>query len=79
MRKEFCELHGIEITYSDDDIAFEDTSTAMSILIANDGTIIHNNFEDDPEKTKHFLDEFHRIYKTVTYFRSLDRLEEEAG
>ena len=51
----------------------------MSILIANDGTIIHNNFSDDAEKTEYFLNEFHRIYSTVVYFRSLDNLEEEAG
>ena len=51
MRKEFCEKDGIDITYSDSDIAFEETNTAMSILIANDGTIIHNKFSDDAEKT----------------------------
>jgi hypothetical protein len=44
-RKEFCEKDGILITYTNDDVCFEDCRTAESILISNDGTVIHSNFE----------------------------------
>ena len=74
MRHEYCEKNGVIITYSDSDVAFEERDTAMAILISNDGTIVHNNFPDDPEKTQRFLEDFHRIYSTVCYFRSLDQL-----
>ena len=74
MRYEYCEKKRIMITYTDADIAFEERDTALSILIANDGSIIHNNFSEDKEKTQHFLDDFHRIYPTVCYFRSLDQM-----
>lgn len=74
MRHEYCEKNGILITYSDYDVAFEDCDTAEAILIANDGHIIDNNFADNPEKTRKFLDDFHRIYPTVCYFRSLDQM-----
>ena len=47
MRKEFCEKDGILITYTDNDVCFEDTKTAESILLSNDGTIIHSNFKKD--------------------------------
>ena len=72
MRREYCEKNGIMITYTDTDVAFEERDTAMSILISNDGTILHNNFSEDSDKTQYFLDDFHRIYPTVCYFRSLD-------
>ena len=58
MRHEYCEKNGIIITYSDQDVAFEDRETAMSILISNDGTILHSNFKDDPVKTQYFLDKW---------------------
>ena len=74
MRHEYCEKNGIIITYSDTDVAFEERETAMAILISNDGTILHNNFAGDAEKTERFLEEFHRIYATVCYFRSLDQM-----
>ena len=45
-RKEFCEKDGILITYTNDDVCFEDCRTAESILISNDGTVIHSNFEN---------------------------------
>ena len=74
MRNEYCEKNGIIITYTDKDVAFEDRETAMSILISNTGSIIHNNFSDDPGKTRHFLEDFNRLYPTICYFRSLDQM-----
>ena len=74
MRHEYCEKNGIIITYSDPDVAFEERATALAILISNDGTILHNNFADDSDKTKRFLEDFHRIYLTACYFRSLDQM-----
>ena len=70
MRYEYCEKNGIMITYTDTDVAFEERDTAMSILISNDGSILHNNFLEDKDKTQRFLDDFHRIYPTVCFFRS---------
>ena len=46
MRKEFCEKGGILITYTNDNVCFEDTKTAESILLSNDGKILHSNFDD---------------------------------
>ena len=74
MRNEYCEKNGIIITYTDKDVAFEDRETAMSILISKTGSIIHNNFSDDPEKTRYFLEDFNRLYPTICYFRSLDQM-----
>lgn len=74
MRHEYCEKNGVLITYSDKDVAFEERDTAEAILISNEGKIIDNNFSDDPEKTQKFLEDFHRIYPTVCYFRSLDQM-----
>lgn len=73
MRKEFCEKDGILITYTENDVCFEDCKTAESILIKNDGSIVHSNFDDS--KNKYFQDYFHRIYPAITTFRSLDSLE----
>lgn len=73
MRHEYCEKNGIMITFSDDDVAFEDLESAKSIFISNDGVIIHNNYFDDPEKTKFCLEDFRRIYPTICYFRSLEQ------
>ena len=52
MRKEFCEKDGILITYTENDVCFEDCKTAEAILLNNDGSIIHSNFND--EKNKYF-------------------------
>lgn len=42
-RKEFCEKDGILITYTDENVCFEDINTAESILLKNNGEIIHSN------------------------------------
>ncbi len=73
MRKEFCEKDGILITYTEDDICFEDCKTAESILLKNDGSIIHSNFDD--EKNKYFQDYLKKLYPVITTFRNLDSLE----
>ena len=73
MRKEFCEKDGILITYTEDDICFEDCKTAEAILLNNDGSIIHSNFDDD--KNKYFQEYMKKIYPVITTFRSLDSLE----
>ena len=65
MRKEFCEKDGILITYTENDICFEDCKT--------DGSIIHSNFDD--EKNKYFQGYLIKIYPAITTFRSLDSLE----
>lgn len=72
-RKEFCEKDGILITYTDADVCFEDCKTAESVLISNDGTIIHSNF--DAEKNEFFKEYLKKIYSAITTFRSLDSLE----
>ena len=74
MRHEYCEKNGVLITYTDSDIAFEEIATAESILIDNDGNILHNNFKFDVAKTNKYIEEFHRIYATVVYFRTLDNI-----
>ncbi len=73
MRKEFCEKDGILITYTENDVCFEDCKTAEAILLKNDGSIIHSNFDD--EKNKYFQDYLKKIYPVITTFRSLDSLE----
>ena len=72
-RKEFCEKDGILITYSDKDVCFEDCKTAESILLKNNGSIIHSNF--DNEKNEYFQNYLKKIYPAITSFRSLDSLE----
>ena len=37
MRKEFCSKDGIYISYTDNDVCFEDENTAESILLKNNG------------------------------------------
>ena len=61
MRHEYCEKNGIIITYSDSDVAFEERETALAIMISNDGSILHNNFADDPKKTQSFLEDLQWI------------------
>ena len=73
MRKEFCEKDGILITYTDSDVCFEDCKTAESILLKNDGEIIHSNF--DSEKNENFKKYLKQIYPSITSFRNLDALE----
>ena len=64
------------ITYSDEDVAFEEIDSAKAILISNDGTILHSNFVDDPAKAEKYLNDFHTIYPTVCYLRSLDQMKD---
>jgi hypothetical protein len=73
MRKEFCEKDNILITYTENDVCFEDCKTADAVLLANDGTVIHSNF--DTEKTEYFKEYLKKIYPVITSFRSLDSLE----
>ena len=73
MRHDYCEKNGISITYNDENVCFEDLQSAEAIVFANDGTILINNYND--EKTEFFKEWFQRIYLSITYFRSLDRLE----
>lgn len=72
-RKEFCEKDGILITYTDSDVCFEDCKTAESILLKNNGEIIHSNFDD--QKNKYFQTYLKQIYPGITTFRNLDTLE----
>ena len=73
MRNEFCEKDGILITYTESDVCFEDCKTAESVLIANDGTILHSNFNN--EKNEFFKEYLKKIYPVITSFTSLDSLE----
>lgn len=73
IRKEFCEKDGILITYTDSDVCFEDCKTAESILLKNNGEIIHSNF--DSQKNEYFQAYLKQIYPGITTFRNLDTLE----
>lgn len=73
LRKEFCEKDGIYISYTDNDVCFEDLSTAESILLSNNGEIIHSNFDD--EKNQYFKDYLKQIYPAITAFRNFDEVE----
>ena len=73
MRKEFCEKDGILITYTDNYVCFEDCKTAESILLKNNGEIIHSNF--DKERSEYFRNYLKQIYPGITAFRNLDSLE----
>ena len=73
MRKEFCEKYGILITYTDFDVCFEDCQTAESILLKNNGEIIHSNF--DKERNEYFINYLKQIYQGITAYRNLDALE----
>ena len=72
-RKEFCEKDGILVTYTEKDVCFEDCKTAEAILLNNDGSIIHSNF--DSQKNEFFQTYLKKIYPAISYFRSLDSLE----
>ena len=73
MRNEFCEKDGILITYTDSDVCFEDCKTAESILLKNDGEILHSNF--DQKRNEYFSNYLKQIYQGITAFRNLDALE----
>ncbi len=73
MRKEFCEKDGILITYTENDVCFEDCKTAESILLKNDGTIVHSNFNDD--RNLFFQEYLKKIYSEISNFRNLDDLK----
>ncbi len=72
-RKEFCEKDGILITYNDENVCFEDQKTAEAILIKNDGTVIHSNFDEN--RTEYFKKYFKQIYNSIMALRNLDALE----
>ena len=76
MRKEFCEKDGIYISYTNDDVCFEDITTAESILLKNNGEIIHSNFDEEKNQffQKHLFKEGQYIdfeNQTKLYFRLL--------
>ena len=73
MRKEFCEKDGILITYTNDNVWFEDIKTAESILLTNDGKILHSNF--DESKNSYFINYLKQIYPAITTYRTFDSLE----
>ena len=72
-RKEFCEKDGILITYTSENICFEVLKTAESILLKNDGEIIHSNF--DEEKNEYFKKYLKQIYPAITAYRTFDSME----
>ena len=67
MRREFCEKDGIMITYTDSDVCFEDCKTAESILLKNNGEVIHSNFTK--ERDEYFKGYLKQIYSGITAFR----------
>ena len=69
MRKEFCKKDGILITYTANDVCFEDCKSAEAILLKNDGTIIHSNFDD--EKNVYFQEYLKKIYPEITCLQNL--------
>lgn len=73
MREDYCEKDGISVTYNDDNVAFEDVKTADALLVANDGHIILNNFDED--MTDKLMAWYKKIYHSIIYFRTLDRME----
>ena len=73
MRKEFCEKDEIYISYTNDDVCFEDITTAESILLKNNGEIIHSNF--DEEKNQFFQNYLKQIYPAIIAYRNLDEVE----
>ena len=72
MRKEFCEKDGIYISYTNDDVCFEDITTAESILLKNNGEIIHSNF--DEEKNQFFQNYLKQIYPAIIAYRNLEEI-----
>lgn len=72
-RKELCEKDGILITYNDNNVCFENRTTAEAILFDNNGVVLHSDF--DAQKTEYFENYFRQIYPAVISWRSLDSLE----
>ena len=72
-RKEFCEKDGIYISYTNNDVWFEDLTTAESILLSNKGEIIHSNFDDT--KNEYFKNYLKQIYPAIISFRNFDEVE----
>lgn len=72
MRTEFCVKDGIRITYTADNVCFEDIATAESILIDNSGEVVFNNFSDDGDKTQWYIEYYKRIYPSIVLLRSFD-------
>ena len=73
MRREFCSKDGIYISYTDNDVCFEDENTAESILLQNNGEILHSNF--DEEKNRYFQEYLKQIYPAITALRNFDAAE----
>ncbi len=70
MRKEFCKKDGILITYTENDVCFEDCKSAEAVLLKNDGSIIHSNFGD--ERNVYFQEYLKKIYPEINALRNLD-------
>ena len=70
MRKEFCKKDGILITYTENDVCFEDCKSAEAVLLKNDGFIIHSNFGD--ERNVYFQEYLKKIYPEINALRNLD-------
>lgn len=68
-RKGFCEKDGILITYTANDVCFEDCKTAEAVLFFNDGSIIHSNFDD--EKDKYFQEYLKKIIPPLLLLEAL--------
>lgn len=73
MRKDFCEKDGIRITYTGDDVCFENIDTAESILLSNDGKVLHSNY--NAEQNLFYIDYLRQIYPAITTYRTLDSVE----
>ena len=70
MRKEFCEKDGILITYTENDVCFEDCKSAEAVLLKNDGSIVHSNFGD--ERNVYFQEYLKKIYPEINALQNLD-------
>lgn len=68
----FCEKDGVLIAYTDNDVCFEDCATAESVLLKNNGEILHSDFP--PEKNECFQRYLKQMYAGITAFRTLDAL-----
>ncbi len=73
MRKEFCLKDDVLITYAEKDVCFEEVKTAESILLDNEGHILHSNFEED--KNKFYQNYLKQIFLAITAYRNMDNLE----
>lgn len=71
-RRELCEICGYSITYRDDNVSIEDTSTAEAVLFDNDGNVLLNNFRADPVRTAELMRLFRKVYPSIVEFRRMD-------